>query len=65
MVRCELKPLHPATGRENRMLLPIDNIRYVPKDMPKSDKKPSIRKNLLTDQVFLSARHPAYGSNIS
>src|SRR5450759_1034320 len=36
----ELRPLHPATGRENRMLRPIDNIRCVPRrGMPEFDIK--------------------------
>ena len=40
LVWYELRPLHPATGRENQMLRPIDNIRCVPiPGMPEFDIK--------------------------
>ena len=67
LVWYELRPLHPATGRENRMLRPIDNIHCVPRPgMPEFDIKAiRLQERLLTDRVFLSERHQEYGSNIA
>ena len=66
-VQHELRPLHPATGREIHMPHPIDNIRFVPiPDMLKFDIKAiHLQEHLLTDRVFLSARNQEYGSNIA
>jgi hypothetical protein len=43
----ELMPLHPATGRENHMLRPIDKIHCEPiSGMPAFDTKPPVGKDI-------------------